>query len=172
MRATPTAGFTLVELLIVVAIIASLAAIAIPSYLRARIAANEAAAIADTRTLISAETAYHSAASGSGYGSMFCLLTPVDPTCLGGAASTQGFIDSSMASLAPRAGYNRTFVGEPAGASTGLACFVYNALPVVPGHTGVRGFAGDCSGKLCFTPDGSLVPQANGALDPACAQLR
>ena len=40
-----------------------------------------------------------------------------------------------MASLTPRSGYNRSFVGEPAGASTGLACFVYNALPMVPGGT-------------------------------------
>ena len=50
----PQKGFTLIELLIVVAIIAVIAAIAVPALLRARISANEAAAIGDTRTVISA----------------------------------------------------------------------------------------------------------------------
>ena len=52
-------GFSLIELLIVVAIILIIAAIAIPNLLRARITANEASAVSSIRTIVSAEATYH-----------------------------------------------------------------------------------------------------------------
>ena len=53
-------GFSLIELLIVVAIILIIAAIAIPNLLRARMAANEASAVGSTRTINTGEVTYNS----------------------------------------------------------------------------------------------------------------
>ena len=62
-------GFSLIELLIVVAIILIIAAIAIPNLLRARIAANEASAVASTRTLNTAQISYNSSYPTVGFAS-------------------------------------------------------------------------------------------------------
>ncbi len=164
-------GFTLIELLIVVAIIGIIAAIAIPSLLRARVSANESAAIGDIRTVISSQAAYHSA-SGGNYGRATCLLAPGGAGCLPSyPANGPTFVDSVIAALVPKAGYGRS-LDESAVVPGGLSCYVYHATPLAAGQTGVRGFAGDCSGVICFTPDGTNVPTSGGAMVPGCAALR
>jgi prepilin-type N-terminal cleavage/methylation domain-containing protein len=67
-------GFSLLELLIVVAIILIIATIAIPSLLRSRQAANESSAVANTRTINTAEVTYLSSAAGN-YGAVTDLIT-------------------------------------------------------------------------------------------------
>ena len=49
--------------------------------------------------------------------------------------------------------------------------FVYLAYPESPGVTGIRGFCGDYTGRICVTPDGSRPPVVGGQCDPACAVL-
>ncbi len=154
-----------------VAIIGIIAAIAIPSLLRARVSANESAALGDIRTLISAEAAYH-AANGGFYGPPNCLATPSNPVCIPSYPLIAPiFIDQTLASMLPKQGYNRSFQGSPTGINSDLSCYSYHATPTVPGQTGVRGFAGDCGGALCFTADGAPLASTNGKLDP-CDGLR
>src|SRR5271157_4793005 len=82
------AGFSLIELLIVVAIILIIAAIAIPNLLRAKIAANETSAANSMRTIFTAETAYASA-YGAGYGTLAQLgsAAPCGPGTVATAAA-------------------------------------------------------------------------------------
>jgi type IV pilus assembly protein PilA len=155
-------GFTLIELLIVVAIIGIIAAIAIPSLLRARVSANEAATIGDIRTVISAQAAYQSANGGWYESNFVCLNAPFG--CIPSyPTNSPTFLDSQVASLLSKSGYDRSFAGgsSPSSINTNISStssttsYVYWATPTSPGQTGVRGFAGDSSGILCFSTNGA-----------------
>ena len=173
-QAPRASGFTLIELLIVVAIIGIIAAIAIPSLIRARVSANESATIGDIRTVISAEAAYHSA-SGGNYGVLTCLLRPNSVGCAAGTAPVAPtYLDSQIASLVTKSGYNRIFDASalvPGGRAGDLTCYVYQTVPASLGQTGVRGFAADCAGNICMTTDGSVQPFAGGLLTGPCLPL-
>jgi len=181
-------GFTLIELLIVVAIIGIIAAVAIPSLLRARISANEAATVADIRTVLSSQAAYHSA-NGAWYdGNISCLCNPFTSCIPGYPTSAPTFLDSQIASLQPKNGYARSFrpgAALPGGAfsavisPTSTSSYVYDATPISQGQTGVRGFGGDHSGLVCFNTTGArpaTTATASGialnANDPTCNVLQ
>jgi prepilin-type N-terminal cleavage/methylation domain-containing protein len=174
-------GFTLIELLIVVAIIGIIAAIAIPSLLRARVSANESATIGDIRTVISGQAAYQSANAGWYDGNITCLSSPSTGCIPNYPTNAPTFLDSAVVSLLPKSGYSRTFEAGPQPSPlnamqspSSLASYAYLATPVNNGQTGVRGFGGDSSGVLCFSPQGTVPNTSNGSLifDAVCNVLQ
>ena len=134
-------GFSLIELLIVVAIILIIAAIAIPNLLRSRIAANEASAVGSIRTINTSEVTYASTYPNVG----FADLASLGGT--GGSSAGAGLIDSVLAS-GTKSGY---VFAIPAASLTGTPVTTYavNGDPQ-NSQTGQRHFYSDQSGVIRF----------------------
>ena len=98
-------GFSLIELLIVVAIILIIAAIAIPNLLRSRIAANQASAVGSLRTLNTAEITYSSTYNVGFTATMTYLAPPTSTTNTNPTSTAAGLIDSVLA-LGSKSGYS------------------------------------------------------------------
>src|SRR5437660_12826331 len=103
-------GFSLIELLIVVAIILIIAAIAIPNLLRARIAANESSAAASIRTIGTAELSYANAYPTVGYAAILEVLGPIDSACTAVPAVGDGCVVDLVRSSGTKSGYTFTAV--------------------------------------------------------------
>jgi type IV pilus assembly protein PilA len=154
-------GFSLIELLIVIAIILIIAAIAIPNLLRARIAANEGSATNSIRNINTAEFAYNAAYPTSGYAAAI--------TNLGGAAPctpsliTACILDDALASAVPGSGGKSGYVFR----ATGLVpiggmnvSFVSAGAPAHFNTSGVRGFCATEDGVIRFTASSPGPPVA------------
>ena len=136
-------GFSLIELLIVVAIILIIAAIAIPNLLRSRMAANEASAVGSMRTINTACVTY-SSTYGIGFPALLSNLQPPGP-----ATSTQAdLIDQGLAK-GTKSGYTFSYV---AGGAVGgvIPTYALNGDPINVGTTGQRHFYTDQSGVIRF----------------------
>jgi len=162
-------GFSLIELLIVVAIILIIAAIAIPNLLRAKIAANEASAVGSTRTIVTAEISYANSFQMGPAPNLASLETPAGGCPAAGAAvGAACLIDTSLGS-GSKSGY--TFVAVPSGGAGTVAsphsAFEENATPITVGMSGQRAFCTDMSGVLHFNTTGAAIGTAAGT----CAAL-
>ncbi len=159
-------GFSLIELLIVVAIILIIAAIAIPNLLRAKISANESSAVGSVRNIVTAETSYNSSYPQYGFAVSLDLLGP-GATLLacpsGGPDPTKGacLLDSALASgkTSTKSGYMFVATGDnpsPADPTTGIVAltgFTASTAPVKYNQTGVRAFCAGDDGVLRQNPN-------------------
>lgn len=130
-------GFSLIELLIVVAIILIIAAIAIPNLLRARIAANESSAAASMRTLSTSEVSYKLSFPNLGYTTLTNLGGPANCSF---SSTSACLIDSALTS-GTKSGY--LFAATPSSpdpSSGAMDEYVITAVPASQGVTGVKGF--------------------------------
>ena len=161
-------GFTLVELLIVLAIIAVVAAIAVPSMLRARISANETNGIASMRAIGSAQASYSASAGGGAYAVTLAALGTPCPS------STTAFLAEDLASdPAVKSGYRfelQAATGAPNGpndcnTTATHAGYYSTAVPISVGISGNRAFSSNSSGAIFFDPSG--VAPTEAAMAPA-----
>jgi len=155
-------GFSLIELLIVVAIILIIAAIAIPNFLRARIAANEASAVSNLHTIFTAEASYFAAGwSNPGALGFSNFLQDLGDSkgCAPPKADSSCQIDTVLANATTagtaKLGYYYTYVAVPNGAFN--IAFTVQADPADRGHTGNRSFFTDTTGVIRQNPSQSAT---------------
>jgi prepilin-type N-terminal cleavage/methylation domain-containing protein len=137
-------GFSLIELLIVVAIILIIAAIAIPNLMAARMSANEASAVGSVRTLTTACITYNTTYN-IGYPA---ALSNLGPAVLADSTAAD-LIDSTLMG-GVKSGYNFVYVSGTPDASGYISTYAVNANPSAPGQSGVRFFYSDQSGAINY----------------------
>jgi prepilin-type N-terminal cleavage/methylation domain-containing protein len=161
-------GFSLIELLIVVAIILIIAAIAIPNLLRAKMSANESSAVGSVRTLVTAQVSYSAACTAAGQGFSATLANLGQPAanpalCPG----PMGYIDTQL-TTGNKSGYTFTIndLLLAAGANAVNIDFEVEGHPVTPGSTGNRAFCATQQGVVLSQPTGVAVTTRAGCAAP------
>ena len=157
-------GFSLIELLIVVAIILIIAAIAVPSLLRSRMDANQASAVANLRTVSTAAVSYWVTYS-NGYPPTLGALGGTGP----GATCDQAVLIDEVIAAAPsqKSGYQFTYTGDqgnvanpPPGCTPGFNGYLATASPIVVGLTGDISYCNNEPGVIHYDTTGAVAASA------------
>jgi type IV pilus assembly protein PilA len=162
-------GFSLIELLIVVAIILIIAAIAIPSLIGAKIAADDGSAASTVRTINTAQITYASMFPAVGYASTVSALGPAAATGCTIPSSANACLLDWVVSHATTAGSAKSgyYFGMGVVVSNGLNVgYTVGGAPATFNRTGVRGFCSNEDGVLRYTPALNGPPVTT---DTACA---
>lgn len=137
-RSKRSAGFSLIELMIVVAVILIIAGIAIPNFIRSKMRANEAGAVANMRTITTANVVYDTTYS-VGFAPSLVVLGGDPSTPSAGSA---GLIDSVLGS-GVKSGYIYTYTPLFLDTTSHYQAYSVTADPITPGTTGDRHFYTD-----------------------------
>ena len=161
-------GFSLIELLIVVAIILIIAAIAIPNLLRARMAANESSAVASIRTINTAEVTYNTTYPTVGFAAALSNLGGALGAACTPASTTACLIDSVLANNGNPTGGGKSgyLFSTGTGTIAGGVNVGYTALavPVTINQTGIRAFCAEEDAVVRVDPAGKCSATEAGIL--------
>jgi type IV pilus assembly protein PilA len=161
-------GFSLIELLIVVAIILIIAAIAIPNLLRARMAANESSAVASLRTINTAEITYQTGYPTVGFAPALVNLGGALGAACVPSSTTACLIDSVLANNGNPAGGGKSGYQFVTGAGTvvsGLNVgYTIRAKPNTVNQTGIRAFCAEEDAVVRVDPAGACSNTEAGIL--------
>jgi len=153
-------GFSLIELLLVVAVILIIAAIAVPNFLKSRLRANEASAVASVRVINTAAITYSITYPDMGFPAQLTTLGGANPCAT--ATSAQACLIDDILAQGYKSGYSFAWTGDGAVPSVS---YIVAGTPQAIGSSGQRMFCTDQTGVVHYDPTGSGCTNASLVLE-------
>jgi len=154
-------GFSLIELLLVVSIILIISAIAIPNFLRSRMRANEASAVASVRAITTAAMTYSITYPDLNFPPSLAALGSATPCTASSASSTAACLIDEVLASGTKSGYLFVWTGD---GQVPSVSFTLTAAPQVVGSSGQNMFCTDQTGMIRFDPTGAACTNISAPL--------